>query len=120
MVPAVQPSAISQPKPLGSQTRSECDWRWVIAQLDVGISAQEIVQTLANTRCDKPNPLYYAHRTVDIATAVRWVRKGVDCESVIEGLTDQNSALSTSRAAEIATTASRFVQRTRILHSKEN
>ena len=57
-----------------------------MAQLDAGIPTQEIVQTLANIRCDKPNPLYYAHRTVDIATAVRWVRKGVDLESVIESL----------------------------------
>jgi hypothetical protein len=116
----VQPNAINQPRPLGSQTRSESDWRWVMAQLDAGIPVQEIVQTLANIRCDKPNPYYYAHRTADIATAVRWVRKGVDCESVIEGLKEHSSALSTNRAAEIATTASKFVQRTRILHAKEN
>jgi RepB DNA-primase from phage plasmid len=120
MVAAVQPSANDQRKPLGSQTRSEGDWRWVMAQLDAGIPSQEIVQILANIRCDKPNPQYYAHRTVDMATAVRWVRKGVDCESVIEGLKDHNSDLSTSRAAEIAATASRFVERTQILYSKEN
>ncbi|MGC2661072.1 MAG: hypothetical protein WA324_24215 [Bryobacteraceae bacterium] len=63
---------------------------------------------------------YYAHRTVDMATAVQRVRKCVDCESVIEGLKALNPALSTDRAAEIATTAFRFVQRVRILHSKEN
>jgi hypothetical protein len=91
-----------------------------MAQLDAGIPAQEVVQKLANIRCDKPNPHYYAHRTVDIATAVRWVRKGADCESVIERLKEHNSALSIDHAAEIATTASRFVQRIRILHSKEN
>ena len=91
-----------------------------MAQLDAGIPSREIVQILANIRCDKPNPEYYAHRTVDMATAVRWVRKGVDCESVIEGLKDHNSDLSTSRAAEIAATASRFVERTQILYSKEN
>jgi hypothetical protein len=105
---------------LGSRTRSESDWRWVMAQLNAGIPAQEIVQTLANIRGDKPNPHYYAHRTVDIATAVQWVRKGVDYESLIEGLKARNSALSTDRAAEIATTAFSFVQRVRILHSKEN
>jgi hypothetical protein len=120
MVAAVQPNVINQPKPLGSQTRSESDWRWVMAQLDAGIPAKEIAQTLANIRCDKPNPHYYAHRTVGIATAVRWVRKGVDCQSVIQGLKEHNPALSTSRAAEIAATAFRFVQRVRILHSKEN
>ena len=91
-----------------------------MAQLNAGIPAQEIVQTLANIRSDKPNPEYYAHRTVDMATAVQRVRKGVDFESVIEGLKALNPALSTDRAAEIATTAFRFVQRVRILHSKEN
>ena len=91
-----------------------------MAQLDAGIPAQEIAQTLATIRCDKPNPLYYAHRTVDIATAVRWVRRGVDYESIIESLKEHDSALSSNRAAEIADTASRFVQRTRIQHSKEN
>ena len=116
----VQPHHIDRPRSLGSRTRSESDWRWVMAQLNAGIPAQEIVQTLANIRSDKPNPHYYAHRTVDIATAVQWVRKGVDYESVIEGLKAHNSALSTDRAAEIAATAFRFVQRVRILHSKEN
>ena len=116
----VQPHHIDRPRSLGSRTRSESDWRWVMAQLNAGIPAQEIVQTLANIRSDKPNPHYYAHRTVDIATAVQWVRKGVDYESLIEGLKARNSALSTDRAAEIATTAFSFVQRVRILHSKEN
>ena len=91
-----------------------------MAQLNAGIPAQDIVQKLAKIRSDKPNPHYYAHRTVDIAAAVRWVRKGVDYESLIEGLKASNSALSTHRAVEIATTAFSFVQRVRILHSKEN
>ena len=116
----VQPHHIDRPRSLGSRTRSEGDWRWVMAQLDAGIPAQEIVQVLANIRSDKPNPHYYAHRTVDMATAVQRARKGVDFESVIEGLKARNSALSTDRAAEIVTTAFRFVQRVRILHSKEN
>jgi hypothetical protein len=117
---AVQPTTISQPRPLRSQTRSESDWRWVMAQLDAGIPTQEVVQTLANIRSDKPNPLYYAHRTVDIASAVRWVRRGVDVESVIETLKQHDPALSIERVAEIATTAYRFVQRTRIQRAKEN
>ena len=41
-------------------------------------------------------------------------------ESVIESLKEHNSALSTDRAAEIATTALRFVERSRIQHPKEN
>jgi hypothetical protein len=116
----LQRSASNHPKALGSQTRSESDWRWVMGGLKAGIPPQEIVQTLAYIRCDKPDPLYYAHRTVDMANAVRWVREGVDSDSVIERLKEHDPALSADRAAEIATTASRFVQRTRILHSKEN
>lgn len=116
----VKPHQFDRPRSVGSRTRSESDWRWVMAQLKAGIPAQEIVQTLANIRSDKPNPDYYAHRTVDMATAVQRVCKGVDFESVIEGLKARNSALSTDRAAEIATTALRFVHRVRILHSKEN
>jgi hypothetical protein len=120
MFTALEPRAVNHPKPLGSQTRSESDWRWVMAQLDAGIPVQEVVQTLASIRCDKPNSHYYAHRTVDVAAAVRWIRKGLECESVIEGLKEHNSALSNSRAAEIAATAFKFVQRTGILHPKEN
>jgi hypothetical protein len=116
----VQPHHMDRPRSFGSRTRSESDWRWVMAQINAGISAQEIVQTLANMRSDKPNPDYYANRTVDMATAVHWVRKGVDRVSVIESLKARNAALSTDHAAEIAATAFRFVQRVRILHSKEN
>jgi hypothetical protein len=116
----VESHHFDRPGSLGSRTRSESDWRWVMAQLNAGIPTQEIVQTLANMRSDKPDPHYYAHRTVDIAAAVQCVRKGVDYESLIEVLKALNSDLSTNRAAEIATTAFRFVQRVRILHSKEN
>ena len=91
-----------------------------MAQLHAGVPAEEIAQTLAKMRSDKPNPHYYAHRTVDIAIAVQLVRKGIDFQSLIEGLKARNSALSTDRAAEIAATAFSFVQRVRILHSKEN
>ena len=116
----VRSDCIDRPRSFGSRTRSESDWGWVMAQLNAGIPAQEIVQTLANIRSDKPNPHYCAHRSVDMATAVQWVRKGVDYASVIEGLKAHNPALPTDRAAEIATTAFGFVQRVRILHSKEN
>ena len=91
-----------------------------MAQINAGIPAQKIAQRLAEMRSDKPNPHYYAHRTVDIATAVQWIRKGVDYASVIEGLKAHSPALPTDRAADITTTAFSFVQRVRILHSKEN
>jgi hypothetical protein len=115
-----RPHQIDRKTRLGSRTRSESDWRWVKAQLNAGIPAEEIAQTLSKIRSDKSNPHYYAHRTVDIAMAVQLVRKGVDYGSLIEGLKARNSALSTDRAAEIVRTAFSFVQRVRILQSKEN
>jgi len=116
----VQPHQIDRATRLGSRTKSESDWRWVMVQLNAGIPAHEVAQTLANIRSDKPNPHYYAHRTVNIAMAVQLVREGFDYGSLIEGLKARDSALSTDRAAEIATTATSFVQRVRILYSKEN
>ena len=116
----VQPHHIDRSRSLGSRTRSESDWKWVMAQLNAGIPAQEIVKKLANIRSDKPNPHYYARRTVDVASAVQWVRKGDDYASVLEGLKARNPALPPERAADITTTAFSFVQRVRILHSKEN
>ena len=97
--------------PLGSRTQSENDWAWVMAQLAVGVPACQIVQMLIALRCDKPNPQYYARRTVDVASAVLWARKGNSSEAIIRQLETHNQSLSKDRAAEIAATASRFVQR---------
>ena len=95
-----------------SGTRSENDWAWVMAQLAAGVPACQIVQMLIALRCDKPNPLYYAVRTVDVASAVLWARKGISSEAIVRQLETRNQSLSKDRAAEIAATASRFVQRT--------
>ena len=105
--------------PLGSRTQSENDWAWVMAQLAVGVPACQIVQMLIALRCDKPNPLYYAVRTVDVASAVLWARKGISSEAIVRQLEVRNQSLSKDRAAEIAATASRFVQRTQITHPGE-
>jgi hypothetical protein len=98
-------------RPLRSGTQSENDWAWVMAQLAAGTPAYRIVQMLIALRCDKPNPLYYARRTVDVASAVLWARKGISSETIIRQLETRNQSLSKDRAAEIAATASRFVQR---------
>lgn len=119
-VRAVESNAIRQPRPHGSRTQSESDWRWAMAQLRAGIRSDEVVRILAASRHDKPNPLYYAQRTVDMVSAVLWARTGIDAESIIHRLEERNSAHTTSRAAEIAATALKFVERFRIHHSKEN
>jgi hypothetical protein len=97
---------------LRSGTRSENDWAWVMAQLAAGVPANQVVRALVALRPDKPNPLYYALRTVDVASAVLWARKGMSSETIIQQLEARNQPLTEDRAAEIAATASRFVQRT--------
>jgi hypothetical protein len=95
-----------------SCTRSENDWASVMAQLTAGVPANQIVRALVALRTDKPNPQYYALRTVDVASAVLWARKGISSETIIQQLEARNQSLTEDRAAEIAATASRFVQRT--------
>jgi hypothetical protein len=107
----------TRPRKLGeSRTQSEADWKWVMGQLRAGKPAHEVVRILAASRRDKPSPIYYAQRTVDVASAVISARAGVDSESIIHRLAERSS----SRATEIAATALRFVERLRIHHLKEN
>jgi hypothetical protein len=99
-------------RPLGNATQSENDWAWVMSQLAAGIPAYQIVRELVALRRDKPNPNYYALRTVDTASAVLWAREGISSEAIVRQLETSNQSLSKGRAAEIAATACRFVQRT--------
>ena len=109
-------------------THSEQDWAWAVQQLSLGEDAVKLTQQLALRRSDKPNPLYYAQRTIDIACARRSLLEGTSIESVIEMLVHQRSAevpaaLCHSRAREIATTAQRMIARqilTYNRHPKEN
>ena len=55
--------------PTGKNTHSEEDWAWVVQQLSLGEDAGALTLMLASRRSDKPNPLYYAQRTIDIASA---------------------------------------------------
>ncbi len=114
--------------PTGKSTHSEQDWAWAIQQLSFGEEAGKLTLTLASRRSDKPNPLYYAQRTIDIASARLLLLEGVAIGSVIAMLerrrsTDVPSSLCSSRAREIATTAQRMIARsksTSIHHPKEN
>ena len=115
-VGALESTAISPAKRSQSRTQSEADWRWVMSRLRADDSPDEVARILAASRPDKPNPIYYAQRTVDIANAVIWARNGIAPESIVRRLEKRTS----SRAAEIAATALRFVERFRIDHPKEN
>ena len=108
-------------------THSEQDWVWAVEQLSLGEGVAKLTQELALRRSDKPNPLYYAQRTIDIACARQSLLEGVSIESVIATLERQRSAevpvaFGSSRAREIATTAQRMITRPTFTsnHPKEN
>ena len=61
--------AIPSRKQPGKHSNSESDWAWVSHELAHGKDAVKLTRELASRRSDKPNPLYYAQRTVDIASA---------------------------------------------------
>jgi hypothetical protein len=100
----------------------------VAQQLSLGEDAGKLTLKLAARRSDKPNPLYYAQRTIDIASARLSLLEGMAIDDVIAMLERRRSAdlpasLSGSRAREIATTAQRMISRTKfasIHHPKEN
>ncbi len=75
--------SIKPPRSPGKGTKSEEDWAWVLKELASGRDAIELTSALASRRCDKPNPFYYAQRTVDVASARLWLTRGVPMQDVI-------------------------------------
>jgi RepB DNA-primase from phage plasmid len=97
-------------------SRSEDDWAFVCAQLANGKDACKLTHELALRRSDKPKPLYYAQRTVDMASARQWFLEGVPIDDVITMLHERRrfdlpAVSCSSRSREIATTAQRMVAR---------
>jgi hypothetical protein len=119
---------IARTYPASKNTLSEQDWAWAVHHLSLGVDAAELTEMLASRRSDKPNPLYYAQRTIDIASARLSLLEGVAIEDVIAMLESRRSSevpasLCSSRAREIATTAQRMTERRKfasIHHQKEN
>jgi hypothetical protein len=106
---------IRQPRS-GKDTHSERDWAWVLDKLAHGADAAELTRMLAERRSEKPNPLYYAQRTVDVASAKLWLRGGIDMEDVIRMLERRRRLeipAAAVRAREIAQTAERMIARSR-------
>jgi len=98
------------------QTHSEQDWAWVLSELAGGQDADETIRMLASRRSDKSNPVYYAQRTVDIASARLWLTEGTLIEDVIAELEDRRrseipTSLCSARAREIAATAQQMISR---------
>ncbi len=99
---------------MGKHSHSESDWAWVSHELAHGKDALKLTRELASRRSDKPNPLYYAQRTVDVASARLWLIEGIAHDDVIAMLesrcrTELSAACCSTRAREIAATAQRMI-----------
>lgn len=111
-------AAGSQGQP-GKHSNSEDDWAWVSHELAHGADAMKLTRELASRRSDKPNPLYYAQRTVDVASARLWLAEGIRIDDVVTMLEvrrrfEITPSLCSARAHEIARTAQRMISRIKI------
>jgi RepB DNA-primase from phage plasmid len=111
---AISTRGSAQLKHPGKHTHSERDWALVSHQLAQGKDAAQITRVLAARRSNKPNPLYYAQRTMDVASARLWLHEGVRIEDVVTMLEvrrrfEISSSLCSARAREIALTAQRMI-----------
>ena len=109
-------SASSPRKPPLKHSNSESDWSWVLHELAHGKDALTLTHELASRRSDKPNPLYYAQRTIDVASARLWFIEGSSFDDVITMLESRHrselpTALCSARAREIAVTTQRMIAR---------
>jgi hypothetical protein len=100
-------------------SNSERDWAWVLHELAQGKDPAKLTRSLATRRADKPRPLYYAQRTVDVASARLWLIEGVPIDDVVTMLVVRRRfeippALCSARAREIAQTVQRMIARTKI------
>jgi hypothetical protein len=100
----------------GQNSTSERDWAWVSSELAHGRDALKLTWELASRRSDKTNPLYYAQRTVDVASARLWLIAGMQMGDVIAMLESRrrfelSPSVCLARAREIAETARRIVAR---------
>ena len=97
-------------------SQSEDDWAWVCARLARNMDAAKLTRELASRRSDKSDPLYYAQRTVDVASARLWLADGIPINDIITMLEVRRrfeipTALCSTRAREIAATAQRMIAR---------
>jgi len=103
----------------GEKTNSENDWAWISRELAAGKDPIKLTRMLAECRWDKPNPLYYAQRTVDVASARLWLLEGIEFCDIVTMLEVRRrfeipSTLNVARAHEIARTAQHMISRQKI------
>lgn len=116
--PVLPLSGNARKSPATKHSHSEDDWAWVCDQLAHGKDAVRLTRELASRRSDKPNPVYYAQRTVDVASARFWLIEGIRIDDIITMLESRRrfeipAAIAGARAREIATTAQRMIARRR-------
>ncbi len=107
---------IAPAKPTGKHSNSEQDWAWILRELASGKDPVKLTRTLTERRLEKPNPVYYAQRTVDVASAWLWLRDGLPIADVVTMLQVRRrfqipDQLCSARAHEIAFTAQRMIAR---------
>jgi len=113
------PGRIEPVKPAGKHSHSEQDWAWILGELAHGKDPVKLTRILAERRPDKSNPVYYAQRTVDVASAWLWLKGGFQIADVVTMLQVRRrfevpDKLCSARAHEIAFTAERMIARTKI------
>ena len=109
----------AKPSSSGKHTHSEQDWAWVLSELRAGKDVLQLTGLLALRRSDKSNPLYYAQRTVDLASARLALLAGTSIRDAITSLEARRSgelsaSLCTARSREIAHTAAHMIARQQI------
>jgi hypothetical protein len=110
---------IGHPHVPGKHSHSEQDWAWILGELARGRDPVKLTRTLAERRADEPNPVYYAQRTVDVASAWLWLKDRVPMGDIVTMLQVRRrfqipDKLCSARAHEIAFTAQRMIARKRI------
>jgi hypothetical protein len=99
------------------QSSSVLDWARVLHELAGGKDPIRLTWELGSRGSDNPSPLYYAQRTVDVASARLWLMEGVRLNDVVTLLElrcrfEVPSSICSARAHEIALTAQRMISRT--------
>jgi hypothetical protein len=106
-------------KPTGKHSNSELDWAWILRELARGKDPVKLTRTLAERRVDKADPVYYAQRTVDVASAWLWLKDDIPMGDIVTMLQVRRrfqipDKLCSARAHEIAFTAQRMIARKKI------
>ena len=98
----------------GKHTNSEDDWAWVLHELANRKDPKKLTRSLASRRADNPRPLFYARRTVDLASARLWLMQGIRMDHIATMLEVRRrreipGELCSARAHAIAQTAQRMI-----------